>query len=152
MLHEGEQSAVTLFSAWLIIKLEEKQVEGPQRGFWSPQQQPGGDPAGGFLLPPVGPSFPLLLVLPFLPPSFHFLHSSSLIGAVSSLTSFLSLRLLFLHVWILVLAAAPLRSFPPSFCFYPQIFAEKQNIPGASLNKLLSTEPEPLLQCHTRSS
>lgn len=48
------------FQPGLIIRLEERQVEGSQCDSWSPQQQPGGVPAGGFLFSPIYLTFPPL--------------------------------------------------------------------------------------------
>lgn len=73
-----------------------------------------------------------LLILP----SFHLLGSPSLPSA-RILPHFLPSASFVLNV---------LAPFLPTFLLFFQISAEKQNISGASLNKFLPTEPEPLLQ------
>lgn len=64
------------FQPRLLIRLEERQVEGPQRDSWSPQQQPGGVPAEAFLFPPVYLTFPSL---PFSTPTFLLFNFSGYI-------------------------------------------------------------------------
>lgn len=73
------------FQPGLIIRLEERQVEGPQRDSWSPQQQPGGVPAGAFLFPPIYLTFP---PLPFSTPTFLLFHFSQYYSTHIPLPSF----------------------------------------------------------------
>lgn len=138
--HEGKRSALTLLSARANYKAGGEAGGGSTAWVLVSSATAWRKPSWGLPLSSSLPliSFNLYFICSALPP---------LIRPVSSLTSFLSL-LLFLPVLVLVLAAARLHSFPPSFCFYPQITAEKQNISGASLNRLQPTEPEPLLQQH----
>lgn len=70
------------FQPGLIIRLEERQVEGPQRDSWSPQQQPGGVPAGAFLFPTIYLTFPSL---PFPTPTFYFIFLNAILPTSLSL-------------------------------------------------------------------